>query len=142
MTVSTAHNVTTHWKEHGLALTVTAVLHLAALYGMTQVEMQKPVEPPKTQMIKLKMIQLSAPQTEPAQLPKAEPKPAVKEQATQQHSEQKLQPKPKQQEKVKEQARTQQPEKKILSSQSEQKVSKKQTADKSSTETSKLSKSQ
>ncbi len=135
MTASTAHNMTAHWKEHGLALTVTAVLHLAALYGMTQVEMQKPAEPPKAQTIQLKMIQLPAPQIEPAQLPKAEPKPVVKAQATQRHSEPKSQPKPKQQEKVKEQARTQQPEKKILASQSEQKVSKKQTADKSSTET-------
>lgn len=132
MTVSTAHNITAHWQEHGLALTVTAVLHLAALYGMTQVEMQKPAEPPKTKTIQLKMIQLPAPQAEPTQLPKVEPKPAVKTQATQEPP--KPQPKPKQQEKVKEQARTQQSEKKILASQSEQKVYKKQTADNPSTE--------
>lgn len=137
MTVSTAHNMTAHWKEHwkehGLALTVTALLHLAALYGMTQVDMQKPAEPQKAQTIQLKMIQLPVPQTAPAPLPKVEPTPVVKEQATQEPL--KPQPKLKQQEKVKEQTRTQQPEKKILASQSEQKVSKKQTADKSSTET-------
>jgi len=133
MTVSTAHNMTIHWKEHGTALAVTALLHIGALYWLTQIEMQPPAEPPKTQTIKLKMIQLPAPQTEPAQLPKADPKPVVKEQATQEPL--KPQPKPKQQEKVKEQPRTQQPEKKILASQSEQKVSKKQTTDKPSTET-------
>nr|WP_298891574.1 energy transducer TonB [uncultured Acinetobacter sp.] len=122
MTVSTAHNMTTHWKEHGTALAVTALLHIGALYWLTQIEMQPPAEPPKTQTIKLRMIQLPAPQTEPAQLPKVEPKPAVKPHATQEPP--KPQPKPKQQS-----------EKKILASKSEQKVSKKQTADIPSTET-------
>lgn len=132
MTVSTAHNMTTHWKEHGTALAVTALLHIGALYWLTQIEMQLPAEPPKTKTIQLKMIQLPAPQAEPTQSPKVEPKPVAKAQATQQHSE--PQPKTKQQEKVKEQARTQQSEKKILASQSEQKVSKKRTADNPSTE--------
>lgn len=133
MTVSTAHNMTTHWKEHGTALAVTAILHIGALYWLTQIEMQPPAEPPKTQTIQLKMIQLPAPQTEPAQLPKVEPKPVAKAKATQQQPKPLV--KPKQHEKVKEQTRTQQPEKKILASQSEQKVSKKHTADNPSTET-------
>lgn len=136
MTVSTAHNMTTHWKEHGTALAVTALLHIGALYWLTQIEMQPPAEPPKTQTIKLKMIQLPTPQTEPVLIPKVEPKSVVEKE---QRIEKKPIEQPQQTQPIKTQPKiestTKAPEKKIVETQSEQKVSKKQTADNPSIET-------
>ncbi len=63
------------WQEHGLAIGITVILHVAVFAGMGMMDIQKPQAPVTTPPIQIKVIQLPKPQSAPQ--PVVEPLPDV-----------------------------------------------------------------